>query len=229
MKIQMILLCLLFSNAIAFADGPIYIPIQLLIETKSGEKMVAWIDYMIQNDMNEIDSVKQEGYLKKYLDGQNCIDSFNCFEYYRYMVHYSLEFFDDKKQRIKYESFTKLELGNLSNREIRNVSVLQVDDERKKWNDTNTVYFMSIENQIDVCDTLWMKKEPIQRFTFNGDACSFKLIVHERNSKTDALVKELKKLEMQLLNDPARDEKMLIRLQKIKGLKVIVLVPPCLC
>jgi hypothetical protein len=229
MKIQLVLLFLLFSNAFVYADGRTYVPIQLLFETKSGEKTIAWIDYIIKNDMNEIDSEKHEDYLKKYFYGKNCIDSLGNIDYYKYRVHYSYEFIDSNKQQIKYESYTKLEWGNLLYSEIRNITVLHVDDVRKKWNDTNIVCVMYIENQIVACDTLWMKRKPIQKFSFKGDACSFELIVHERNSKIDSLVKELKKLEMKLVNDQEKDEKMLIRMQKIKGLKVIVLVPPCLC
>lgn len=229
MKTLIILFCLLFCTALVHADGRSYFSIQVLFETKSGEKIIGWVEYDITTDWNEIDSVKQEGYLKKHFMGKDCIDSTGYIDYYKHRIHYTLDFLDSLGQQIQYWSWTKLDWHNLAYKDIRRISVLQVEDVRKYWDKSGIVYIMSIENEISASDTIWMKRKPVQKFTFNGDACSFDLIIHERNSKTDALVKELKELELLLEKDPEKDEKILSRMQKIKGLKVIVLVPPCFC
>lgn len=232
MKIPVVLLSLLFCTELACADDPVYIPIQVVIETKSGEKISSWLDYEIRISMDEIDSVKDERYLKRYFMSKGNTDSTSTdsLPYYKYRIHYSLDTFNDHGQQIQYESYMKLDWRNLSYRDIRNISVLQVEDVRKKWDDTSRiVYTMYIENQISASDTIWMKKKPVQKFTFNGYQCSFYLIIHERNSKTDDVVKKLKALELLPGKDLDKDNKMLKLIQAIKGLKVIGLVPPCFC
>jgi len=154
----------------------------------------------------------------------------------------SLTYFQD---RIEYEYLfseyseeksTEYYLLNKKTIPVKDIKTIKVDNviDQSGW--------MSIENTLQLKDTIWMKEEPIKRVDFEpassegygvGFLYGYRIFVHVNSKKTDAVIRELdlkwkelvteKTLEEVNNNTSEINEEIRKIVKKFKGEKVIVI------
>lgn len=78
-------------------------------------------------------------------------------------------------------------------------------------------------------DAAWTKSVPVGHYEVSGFFCSYRIIIHQKSKAVDEALKELRALEEKFAeNDEDCDNVLLAALQKLKGLKVVI-VTSCSC
>ena len=89
--------------------------------------------------------------------------------------------------------------------------------------------FFSISNELQLEDTVWMKKNPIKRVGIGGYLCGHNIFIHINSKEIEKVVKEidlkqkeLEKIEIDSENGDEIDNEIWKIVEKLNGQKVVI-------
>lgn len=227
-KFILLISFLLFTCVWALADGPAYVPVHVEIETVDGKNVKVWVKYQVIRDFSEIDSLRSEAFFLKNFVQRDRDSAWTSFYYFKHRIRYEFDTSVWGGKPVRAVVSMMLDGGEMEYKNIKDVKILEVIDLRDENNSEN-FFALYIENSLNISDTVWFKTPVIQKIKFIGDGCEFDILIHEQDMETDLLLEKMTAMEQSRDKSIDRDMEMFDLVQSIKGMKVVVLVGPCLC
>lgn len=153
--------------------------IKFKITTKSQKELVG--NVYIAQAYFEKDSINNSNYL---IERFNTLDnqSEDSLVYYKNLLSYK---YNQDGDTNTYTQYGLLNQEMIAINEIKSIEVINMID---FW------YLSGIGSSHTIADTIWMKKAPVESFSFGGYLCGWDIFVHEATKKTDRILLQLKEL-----------------------------------
>jgi len=221
--VSFLMICLLSLSA--NADCYTNYEIKFAIETTDGNISIGYANVSLC--IFDIDSIKNEKYVKErlILNSQNTIWSQNQkkddFWYFQDRMEYEYKIWEEYEE--KNTLYYLLNTKNIPITDIRTIKIESIIGKSA---------FMQISNDLQLNDTVWMKKEPIKRIGVGAYLCGHNIFVHVNSKEIDNIAKEIEskqkeldKIDINRENGDVLDDEIweiVKELIKLSGQKVVI-------
>ena len=110
-------------------------------------------------------------------------DSIGEFTYFENRIKYDYSDYDGAKRFI----YTLTDKKEVDFNNIEKLKIIELTDQS---------YAIGISTNHVWKDRLWMKTEPVEKYSFGGTFCSHDIYIHQKNDKTDKIIKVLKEISI---------------------------------
>ena len=182
-NIKNLLFFILFLPFVAFAEYNGH-QIKFSIEFKDGSELIGYnfLSSIYQKDKSISYTEFLENNYELILRNQ-FNDSIGEFTYYENRIKYDYSDYDGTKRFI----YTLTDKKEIDKNRIKKFKIIELTDQS---------YAIGISTNHVWKDRLWMKTEPDEKHSFGGTFCSHDIYVHNKNDKTDRIIKALKDISI---------------------------------
>jgi len=182
-KKKKLLFFILFLPFIAFAEYNGH-QIKFSIELKDGIEIIGYnyLSSVYQKDKSISYKEFLENNYELILRNQYS-DSIGEFTYFQNRIKYDYKDYDGEKRFI----YTLTDKKEIDKNNIKKFKIIELTDQS---------YAIGISTNHEWKDRLWMKTEPIEKYSFGGAFCSHDIYIHEKNDLTDKIINVLKNISL---------------------------------
>lgn len=231
MKVKGLIILILFLTSLeAIAEYNAY-QIKFIIELNDGSEIQAFT--AIPSGYINNNEIPVETYLEenpKSLLQNFIVSGEGETKYFANRIKYTFDCGGDSKCWI----YKVIDPKTLDFNSINCIDVLEIIDQS---------YISTLSSKHTIEDQEWMNSEPVERHRFGGLLCSSEIFIHKKTSKTDAIIKKLKKysetLEVKAKQlESSKDEEVLYKkadheigeiILEFDKLSKVVVITECTC
>lgn len=196
--------------------------ITLSIENVKGEFIKGYV-YTTSSRLN-MDSLNNSKYVINVLEriskewNMNTSDSLL---YFKEKIKYEYQILTDSL-REKTPIYTLNNRQTVSIQEVKSIKITEMID---------YTYLTRISNPLSISDTVWLKTEPLNSYSFFGYLCEHHIYIHKNSKKIDAIINKLKTKQNRVKNDEINDKTDMEYWKIIEELygENVVIVTTCTC
>ncbi|ADV50527.1 hypothetical protein Celal_3258 [Cellulophaga algicola DSM 14237] len=195
-KIKSLIFFILFLPFSAFAEYNGH-QIKFSIEFKDGSEIIGYnfLSSIYQKDKSISYTAFLENNYQLILRKQSN-DLIGEFTYFQNRIKY--DYSDDEgAKKIIYTLTDKKEVDKNN---IEKIKIIELTDQS---------YAIGISTKHAWEDRLWMKKKPVEKYSIGGTFCSYHIYIHNKNDKTDRIIKVLKEISIRF-EEEIKEQKVII-------------------